>query len=531
MHKPSAPDATDLSARIRLPVATTATVALAAWLLAVFAGGHLPSAASAQGEEPAPSVSPLEDSTDSFPAIPPRRAPSPPASPMPQDPPHEPLQGAREVLDLLGVDPSYFEMLHDGHPLGLDEEAALFTLLYASGRFPLVRLEPLAQRDWTIESLSADPAHMRGEVFLIEGYVHHVQRHEPPAELADQFQLPKYFECRITLGESDTPVIVYTQTIPQAWHPGQDMRERVAARAIFLKLAGDPQAEVPQPPTPVFVAPRLAWHPDNFLGRIGMDAGLLDNIRQRAPLMSQDRETFYQLLARSNRMDPAALRAAAAHTQQQFAELAKSKQTKDTLAFRMGQMLADPARFQGEVMQFTGMMKRAVKVRVPDADIRQRFDIDHYYELQMFLDLEYEIKDKETGEKHRFASYPITVCVRNLPPGLPEGENLRELVQVTGVFLKIWSYESVFAISQGENKRQMAPLLVAPTISWLQPVEKSNSFAGWIAVGLFTLAIGGIWLGIWRYNRDVRRIRQFTHAHPSSPPDLQALSDLDKKQS
>ncbi len=479
-------------------------------------------------ERPAPSYDPRDSVFPIFPPRPDNEPTIPP--PLGSELPTE-LRTSRDVLLFFGVDASYLEMLQDGQPIGLDEEASLYKLLYASQRFPLVQFNKLGRREWNLNDITIDPSAVRGEAFLVRGYVTKVIEEQPLPEVISQFQLQKFYKCYFTLNDTDMPAIVYTTVAPKNWKLDEDIHERASAWGLFAKLEGNPRLDVTQSPTPIFIAPRIAWHPDSFLGRHGVDVGLLEAVMQRAPLMSQDREIFYQLLAAAPTMKLPELQAEAKATQERFAALARQENRPNTLSFQIGQLLDHPDNFRGDVLGFSGNVKRAINVRVPDGDVRRRFGIDHYYELQVFLDLEYLIKD-DAGNERRFQNYPITVCVRQLPGGMPEGENLRVPVNVNGVFLKIWSYASQYAESQGDNKRQLAPLLVAPTVMLIQPEPRQGtSYAGWIAGGLFLLAIGGIWLGIWRYSRDDKKFRQFSQQHTGAgtAPDLSGLAEMEQR--
>lgn len=492
------------------------------------------------GETSAPAFDPRRSDDATPPAPPQPTEPAfptpPPRGPMrvqPQTPPLDAgpaeIRSARDMLGLLGVDASHLEMFQDGEPIGLAEEDGLHKLLFAARRFPISRLEAMSYDTLNLNQLTAAPVAMRGEIFPVEGFVTEVIAHEPPTEIADRYQLSRYYECRLEMGQTDLPATIYTNHIPEAWPVGEAMRERVSAQGIFVKLAGDMQAASSQHPQPVFVAHRIAWHPDTFLGNLGMDVGLFDQVQQRKTLLSEDRECFYRLLHLAEQFDPARLREAVQQTQQQFAAAAaqREKPAAPGLGFIIGELLKDPAQYAGMPFELNGVLKRAIKVRVHDADIQERFGIDHYYELQVLLDLHYVIRDGD--EEHHFNNYPITVCVRHLPPGIPEGERLREFVRVPAVLMKVWLYQSEFAAKLGETKSQTAPLFVGRTIGW-QPAESAtNPIAGWIAGGLFLLAIAGIWYGIWRYNRDDRTFRKLTSTLHQDDPDLRGLADLDRR--
>lgn len=484
--------------------------------------------AAEQGAAPSFDPRGSDEAEPAFPAPPPRQPITmQPMEPLPEVQPGD-LDTPQKMLALLGVDASHLEAFHDGAPIGLEEEDTLHKLLYAARRFPISRLEGMVHGQLNLDQLTAAPGQRRGEVFPVEGFVTEVIEHQPLPEVADRYQLPRYYECRLLIGDSNLAATVYTNIIPKAWEIGQPIRERVSALGIFVKLAGETNGPSPQP---VFVAKRIAWHPDTFLGNLGMDMGLFDDLQHRKTLMSEDRECFYRLLHLAEQFEPTQLHQAAEQTKAYFAELAaqQEKPTKAGLGFIIGEILKHPDAFAGMPFELTGVLKRAIKVRVPDADIRERYGIDHYYELQVFLDLEYILDAGD--QKHRFANYPVTVCVRSLPAGIPEGERLREVVRIPAVLMKVWAYQSELTMAHDDNKTQTAPLFIGRTIGWLPVKSTTNPVAGMIAGMLVLLALLGLGYGIWRYNRDDRAFRQLTKALEPEEPDLRGLADLDRRRS
>lgn len=526
-----------------------AWIAVGLWCAAWWCCGT--AAVSAQENTPAATQNPATEASDdasSAPTFDPRQ-PMPamndsqrPEAAFPAPPPRQPLavqrapqeaapakiEHAHDVLLLLGVEQSHLDMFKDGEPLSLDEEDALYRMLYAARRFPLSQLEAFTQSAFDIDQLVADPARERGEIFPLVGHVTRVIAHEPLPEVAERFLMTRYYECHLEL-DNNIPATIYTTNIPKAWQLDQEIREPVSALGIFVKLGGDREDAARS--QPIFVAQRIAWHPDTFLGRLGMDVGLFDQVQQRRSLQSEDRECFYQLLHVAQQFDTQQLIEAARETQERIAEAATQdgKRPPAGLALTVKQLLDAPQDYSGQPFDVTGVLKRAIEIRVTDQDIRERYGIDHYYELQVLLDVKHVYRDDERD--YRFFNYPITVCVRELPKGMPEGERLREFVRVPAVLMKVWSYQSEFSQQQGETKVQLGPLFIGKTIGWLRPQKTSNSLAGMIMGGLFVAALCGLFLIMWRYNQSDIRFRQRAQALPSQKPDLSGLADLDQRDS
>lgn len=531
----SQPAPKDRRRRKRVAVAfAPAWLAVGLWCVAWWCCGgeavtaaqeNAPAATQNAETDEAPAFDPRQPAPEAgFPVPPPRQ----PLTVQPAPQPAEPIkiERAHDVLLLLGVEQSHLDTFKDGEPLSLDEEDALFRMLYAARRFPLSQLEAFTQSAFDIHQLAADPVQERGEISPLSGHVTRVVAHEPLPEIAERFLMPRFYECHLEL-DNKIPVTVYTTNIPKAWPLDQEIREPASALGIFVKLA-DNREDAAQS-QPIFVAQRIAWHPDTFLGRLGMDVGLFDQLQQRKSLMSEDRECFYQLLHVAQKFDARQVIEAARVTQERIDEAAQEqgKRTPAGLAFTIKQLLDAPEKYSGEPFDITGLLKRAVKIRVTDQDIRERYGIDHYYELQVLLNVKHVFREQERD--HHFYSYPITVCVRELPQGMPEGERLREFVRVPGILLKVWSYQSEFSQQQGETKVQLGPLFVGKTVGWLRPEKQNNSLAGMIMGGLFIAALCGIIFIMWRYNQSDIQFRKRAQDLPSQKPDLSGLADLDRQ--
>ena len=166
-------------------------------------------------------------------------------------------------------------------------------------------------------------------------------------------------------------------------------------------------------------------------------------------------------------------------------------------------------------MVFEGTARRAVRVRVDEEDIHERFGIDHYYEMTVFIDLPFKHKDSERV----FRSFPIYFCVASLPDGFPQGQQIHENVRVAGVFFKVWPYSSEFSQARGAKLPDFTPLIVGREPVWLRPKREKNSLTMMIASGLFVLALASVWLVMRRTSRgDVKfRIKTIDRQFEAQP--------------
>lgn len=206
-----------------------------------------------------------------------------------------------------------------------------------------------------------------------------------------------------------------------------------------------------------------------------MDQGLFDDVREGQRIAQEEREAFYQLLAEAGRTGTREL-------------LQNAKESPDTL---IG-LLQKPQEHAGELLVVDGVALRATLVRVDDPDVVARFGIDHYYELELSVNLERPVK----LDGKLFGTFPVVVCVRQLPAGMPTGEHIHEHVRVAAFFFKIWAYRTETAgADEVANRRQIAPLLVGREPLWIESeaAEGGSTDAGAILVGLFVAGIAGLW--------------------------------------
>ena len=165
---------------------------------------------------------------------------------------------------------------------------------------------------------------------------------------------------------------------------------------------------------------------------------------------------------------------------------------------------------------FVGTVRRAVRIEVSDLDIRQRFGIDHYFEMEVFIALDHPVRlvaQKGDEQGKLFSTYPVVFCVRRLPDNCPTGEiNVR--AKVDGVYFKVWAYQSPFINSsisgdEGAKRRlQISPLFIGVEPSLVIDQQKSGNFTGAIVGGSLGLLIivGTIWL--FRQQLSFRRYRR-----------------------
>ena len=433
----------------------------------------------------------------------------------------QPATSARELLVRVGVDQSHLLQFTDGKPLNRDEEETLLKILFRLPGFPLHKLEQWRQTavDWT--QVIAEPDTFRVEVFHLTGRVTSFRSIPLPAEIAARWQFDSYYQVSFRLDSQPHPVTLCTREIPQVWleklDPNQ-VDQRASALGLLLKL-GEPTANGSEL---VFAAPRIAWHPDRIddalgidashvlLGRLDMDVGTFDSVQDKRGLVSQDRECFYQLLAAAGK----------AHQ--------RDLTGRTPGDFDLAPMLNDYRNQRGRLVALTGNALRAVKISVDDDDIRQRFDIDHYFEINMFVDQRVQVKESpDDPNAVTYSTYPVIVCVRQLPEGMPEGEDINETVRIPAFFFKLYAYQSEFTSAIKPRRRQISPLLVGRQPQWIRYERPVNPMMGVVFGVFFVLALAGTCYGIWRFSRGDEQFRRSTLSRQYDLPAGQSLDDLD----
>jgi hypothetical protein len=189
-----------------------------------------------------------------------------------------PIQEPRDFLNLYGVDESLWNRVEDGRPIHSDERELILRLLYLTDRLRTVDRGQWTYRDFELTSLVNAPDRARGELFVARGRVQAVEARQPVPELVERFEFDRYYECQFVVDDG-TRAIVMARDVADAWKPSKTLDEPASFTGLFVKLASGDGKE----PLPVFVTQHVAWHPDNLLGRLGMDVALLDDLRTTGP--------------------------------------------------------------------------------------------------------------------------------------------------------------------------------------------------------------------------------------------------------
>jgi hypothetical protein len=318
--------------------------------------------------------------------------------------------------------------------------------------------------------------------------------------LAERFEFAHYYRVTLALDDSPYQALIAVRRVPAAWTVDAPLDEPSAVDGMFLKVL-DAMSDQPQL---LFVSERVGWFPDRLeasqkigpsqvvLAKLGMDVSLWDDVRQSNDhaLTAADREAFYQLLAALGR--PAA------------GELGP------TQPLQLVPLLERPAEHFGDIVPVEGVARRVMKIPVGDRDITSRFAIDHYYEIDLFLPLGDTAlrfgNDPEGNNPVYRNAFPATLIVRELPPGLKEGENIHEQIRADGVFFKTWAYRSAFTAPFGQL--QPAPLFVAVRPRVLEVTRATDWVTTTLVSGALLLALVVTAMVVWWYALSDRKARR-----------------------
>jgi hypothetical protein len=421
-----------------------------------------------------------------------------------EDAPQPPeITGTLALLDLYGIDASQLASFRDGQPLGSYDEETLVKILYRLPGFPRD-----AQQRWARDLLEpgqlADaPQTHRAQMFQVRGRATQVDRVQLLPEAAERFEFTTYYRVSVQIEGTPHAAVVCARVVPEAWLTDDVLQEPCRFAGLFLKT-GETSGNHARL---VFATDRVSWFPERtdpkkgisadhvYLAGLGMDIGLLDQVRQRngKPLGMQDRDCFYELLAAVGRADPQDLRRRA------------------NRGANLERLLGSPEQEHGQLQTIQGLARRVTKIVISDEILVSRLGFDHYYQVDVFIPLGEKIvrlgESTTDKEAPTFTNtFPVTLCVRRLPQGLAEGSDLRLDVRIPAVFFKLWSYHTEFVAAYDERQMQLGPMMIGLEPQVLQQDRRSNPYIG-LAAGLVAIAaLGGIWFGLWRWNRSDRPV-------------------------
>jgi hypothetical protein len=398
-----------------------------------------------------------------------------------------PLATPQELWHAWNLDLSTLEDLPAQGEVSAEQTAALLGALGQVVRVPLEQAEGWAKSSAAVRAGQGRRPEL-GDLLALRGRIKTFAELPLSTELRDRFEMERLFRAELDLPDG-TRVTVFANRAPRRWQPGRAIDEAAGCLGVLIAPAGDGRPAV-------LLADRLAFYPPGPLGKLGMDAGLFDDVEDRRGLVGDERECFYQLLAAVGRADPDELAAAA----EQDVPVAP--------------LFNKPGEQRGRLIELEGRARRAVHVKVADRDIVSRFGIREYWELELV-----------TPDSQR---NPLVVCVGELPPGMPTGSGINVPIRVVGFFLKSWAYRGAGEGEAERGARRLAPLLIGlrPELVAQSAPAGGNATAIGGSIALGAVGLMFVW-AIWRMWGDDRRKPRRRRELPADDEVRRGLRDLD----
>ncbi len=435
-------------------------------------------------------------------------------------------------LDLQGppaLDEDQRRSIQDNAPFRDAEQDAWFILLGKLQQQTALQIEQLSVGQVGYAALNSNANTYRGRVVTVVGTAQRLEEKKPAD---NDLAIESLFVLTIQPeGGEVWPISIYLLTKPNL-EISANLKPKVRISGYFFKnqsyrwsqgVGSMPtllakqisEGEQVAKPMDVTVAPKqtaletdtAALRKSDSLGRallkdLGVNLGLFENISDKKALTQAEREPFYAVLEAVGQTPATQLARLSEGGLPQYAKKhglelpAEAKRPSDKQAI-MNMLVAqsakegnysspilfgDPSTQRGELLSFDGMVRRAIRIDVPDEPI------GHYYELEMFP------QDSQ--------NLPLVFCMQELPEGFPVGDALRQPARMVGFFFKQWAYRTRHrGSSVGEDALQFAPLLIGRAPILLEVPNAADNRPG-LTVGIVgTSLILLLVVGIWFMNR------------------------------
>ena len=370
-----------------------------------------------------------------------------------------------------------------------ERAAEMSRLLYRVSRHPASRYAQLEANGTD----RGDSSRQIGDAASCDGIVESISPVAVPESLVDFVEFERIHLLMTEGSEDNSSIQIYVANIPRGLKSG----DRIKASGV--QLSGPNQKAK-------IAVPSLEWFPASvpdpglaMLVDAGIDLTLIERMkqRQRKPLEAEDGDAFYGLLAHS------------------------PFPTESLTNVSPIQLLTKPADFTGMMIGIRVDVVQCTRVAVSNPDRSDELGSDHYYQLDGFVDLgdqEVVIRSSDdSAEPVTFGGrYPISLVSRTVPESLlpvnVNAANQSRLVDVDGIFFRLWSYQS--DLMRKSKLDQFGPLVVASDFDLVGRSRQDSVGVGRIGiVASAALVIGVLAVTIWhfvtsRQDRAIRRRRQ-----------------------
>jgi hypothetical protein len=327
---------------------------------------------------------------------------------------------------------------------------------------------------------------------------------------------------------------VYCVSVPSAWLTSSRLLQPVTVEGLSLLEAPSPAGDATENTIDTSVAgnetaateqrwcmfaPGPQWRLDREdaieewlppwtdrqrqLGQLGWDLAHLDSVRRHSqqPLRATEAAPFYSLL-------------------RGVSEAMGNEAEEQGLL----QILAEPREMTGARVNWPVRLVSGSLVTVPDPRHQDWLGAERYFQFDGLVDIgrqtvQYKIPGTadESGVKFE-GEFPVTIVMRDRSPFVPAEKiaagqlswEVGEYVQVSGLFYRLWSYESELMSEQASGgARQAAPLIVANRLTRSSPtVRPTTNSTGWFGYALTLTMVGILAVVIWsQLHKPKKRLR------------------------
>lgn len=347
----------------------------------------------------------------------------------------------------------------------------------------------------TLQSMAdAEPSEL-GDAMIVEGEIRNISAVKVPARLVEFLELS---QLQLLLVDTDQGQIhVLTTALPADAGAG----DRVSGVGVLIENAS----------VTAIASARLRWFPTapqsagwRLLSESGLDISLLAEAgsRNRKPLMAEDADAFYSLLAAA-------------------AQVGLRDQLPLPQPVEPVTLLSEPDGLVGQWLRMNLETVQVTRIAVTEPHRQSQLGADHYFQIDAVGDLnnvvvKIERPAGEPGPPITFENrYPVSLVIRELPEFLTQRIRAQErgdavlseikvLVQADVFFYRLWSYSTEF-MSQMGGGEQFGPLLIAARLHDRQPSSDDPAgvgVIGWIAALGVVSAIMVTWL--WNHRTSER---------------------------
>ena len=348
-----------------------------------------------------------------------------------------------------------------------------------------------------------------GDAIQFDGMVESIRTIDVPEELVEFLDFSKLQLLTISAGNSKVEIV--TDKINRQTSIG----DRVEGVGLAIELRDSAPAAIATAVVRWFPqqVPNVGW---KLLRNAGVDISLVSDLpsRDRRPLVADDSEVFYAMLAAA-------------------AKMFGRDDLDDPIAIEPLVMLQEPDDLVGQWIQADLETVQITRVFVTDPNRRSQLGRDHFYQIDAVGDLgnvvvKIEPKDRN-GQPALFEGrYPVSIVTPALPEFLAaqlvanSGSEevvtlLHTKIGVNAFFFRLWSYDSDF-MNQHGGGQQFGPLLVAVTLTDREPARGTMDRTGMIGTLAAMAVIAGVLITfLWHrktsaQDRAVRQRRQAREA-------------------